>query len=99
MNFRMGQEALEGTFSPDTGNAAEVVARTAPLERLWETPAQRSHRLAVQVGPHERVLKEGVDATTQGVVHSIPCPAHGPHARLALASSLPCIVFTWKTRK
>jgi hypothetical protein len=49
----MRQEALEGTFSPDTGNAAEVVARTAPLERLWETAAQRSHRLAVQVGLYD----------------------------------------------
>ena len=43
------QEAQAGPFTPDTGNAAQVLAASGAGERLFETPAERAHRLAVQV--------------------------------------------------
>ena len=48
---RMPQEAGQGPFVPDTGNAAAVLARCGAGERLWESPAERVHRLAVHVHP------------------------------------------------
>lgn len=43
------QEMSAGPFKPDTGNAAAVLARSGAVERLWESPDERTYRLAVHV--------------------------------------------------
>lgn len=56
------QEAGAGTFSPDTGNAAQVLALSAAVERLLESPSERTHRLAVQVNCWDVLFRRIQDA-------------------------------------